>query len=241
MTQKISIEATRLVPDSEVESAKILFQEGLFEEAKKLLFQVLIQEPAHRKARVLLDQIQNKEEQLLLNSNTSKSTKKTATENQSEIIEQLNSDLGLELDAKHFDPEIENWHIETSLLPRERYDLGVAFFEMGCFKDAMRELKIAERCVRLEQTFLGEFGVSVVALYSECLVELGRTYEAKSYLEPILNEPDLKLEEKLVLFYVMGRVEHALGNSASAKGWFQKVLEVEPNFRDSNFRLAQIK
>ncbi|MBC7395954.1 MAG: hypothetical protein H7333_00805 [Bdellovibrionales bacterium] len=241
MEKKFSLEVTRLAPDDEVESAKILVQEGLIEEAKKLLFQILFLKPKHKKARTLLSQIQEKEEQQLLSHHSSYIRKKVLVEDPHDIIQKLNHDLGLNLDTQSFDPSAENWHINAELSPRERYDLAVAFFEMGCFKDSMRELKYAEKAVRLEQTFLGEFGVAVVALYSECLVELDHTFEAKAYLEPILSEPDLKLEEKLILFYVMARIEESLGNTPSARGWFQKVIEVDQSFRDAQFRLIQLR
>ena len=239
-TNPFSLEVTRVTTYDELQSAKILFQEGLLEEAKKKLYQILIASPNYARAEELLSQIQAHELKGLLSKSVSSSrAQKIRTEDSAQIIDQLNTDLGLELNLQGCNPEQENWVAHADLRPREHYDLGVAFFEMGCFRDAIRELKSAEKKIRMEQTFLGELGVSVVALSSEALVNLGRAYEAKAFLEPVLSEPDLKREEKNVLFYVMGLVEESLGNINDAKGWFQKVFDLEPDFRDTRFRLKQ--
>ena len=200
-----SLDATRVTRESELQSAKILFQEGLLDEAKKKLYQILIAAPNYTPAHDLLKLIQDGEVKGLLSQSVpNQRAKKIKVEDTDGIIQKLNADLGLGLDVRDFDPERENWITGVDLSSREHYDLGVAFFEMGCYRDAVRELKTSERKIRVEQTFLGELGVAVVALYSESLVKLERGFEAKSYLEPILSEPDLNQEEKNVLFYVMG-------------------------------------
>jgi tetratricopeptide (TPR) repeat protein len=235
-----SVEVTRVSRDGELQSAKILFQEGLLDEAKKKLYQILIAFPNYPSAVELLARIRDGEMKGLLRQTVPTAHgKKLKTEDPERIIEKLNSDLGLDLQMEGFDPARENWVSQTDLSSRGHYDLGVAFFEMGCYRDAVRELKFSERKIRMEQTFLGELGVAVVALYSESLVKLDRGFEAKSYLEPILAEPDLNQEEKNVLFYVMGIAEASLGKIPEAKGWLQKVYDLNPDFRDVRFRLTR--
>jgi tetratricopeptide (TPR) repeat protein len=235
----MSIEPTRAYSrEDELQSAKILFQEGLLEEAKKKLYQLLIATPNYERAQKLLKQIQDQELKSILSvSGPPSRRKKERHEDTDAIIEKLNLDLGLGLDIQGFDPDQENWVIQTELSAREHYDVGVAFFEMGCYRDSIRELKSAEKKIRIKQSFLGELGVAVVALYSEALVSLGRAYEAKAFLEPVLSEPDLKREEKNVLFYVMGLIETSLGRLEEARAWFQKVYDLEPDFRDTRVRL----
>ena len=239
--EKHSIEITRINALDELQSAKILFQEGLLEESKKKLYQILIGMPAYQSAQDLLKQIQSQELKGLLSQSLSLSRpKKIPTEDASRIIQKLNEDLGLNLDIKAFDADRENWIHPINLNAKEHYDVGVAFFEMGCYRDAARELRAAEKKIRMEQTFLGELGVSVAALYSETLVLLGSPYDAKVFLEPILAEPDLKLEEKNVLFYVMGLALESLGQLKQSKSWYQKVYAIDPGFRDTEFKLKQL-
>jgi tetratricopeptide (TPR) repeat protein len=113
----------------------------------------------------------------------------------------------------------------------------VAFYEMGCFGDVLRELKRAEKKIRIEESFLGELGVSVVALYAQTLVKLGQAFQAKVYLEPILIEPDLLHEQKTILYYTMGLAEQALDEKKNAKAWFQKVAMTDPDFKDVQQRI----
>ena len=76
--------------------------------------------------------------------------------------------------------------------------------------DTIRELKRAEKKIRIEESFLGELGISAVALHADALVKLGHSFQAKIYLEPILVEPDLLHEQKIILYYTMGLAEQAL-------------------------------
>lgn len=237
-----SLEATRVSLEDELQSAKILYQEGLNEEAKRKLYQILISSPQNPRAHDLLNQIKDEEMEALLSHHIPiLSQRKTGVENAERIIEKLNNDLGLELNFTELDPKVENWISQPTLSAQEHFDLGVAFFEMGCYRDAIRELKSGEKKIRIEQTFLGELGVAIVALTAECLMLISRAYEAKESLMPILNEPDLRHEEKTTLFYIMGRIEEELGIPATARGWYQKVMEIDPSFRDAGFRLKQLR
>lgn len=234
-----SLEPTRLSSFDELESAKILFQEGLFEEAKKKLHQILIVFPNFKIARALLEKIHAQEEKILLQGNPKPSSVKTKKEDAYQILKKLEFDLGIELDLDTPFTKAEQWVNDESLDPKEHYDLGVAFFEMECFSDAIRELRKAERKIRQERTFLGELGVSIVALIAESQFKSGRSFEAKSFLEPILNEPDLKHEEKIILFYLMGVIEAELGHAKESNAWLQQVISSDPHFRDAKFRLNQ--
>ncbi len=240
-TEKLSIEKTKATPSDEVESAKILFQEGLLEEAKKILHRLLIEKINFKPAQLLLDQIRKQEEQKLLADASIKNLSRTIKHEDPDLIRRrLEQDLGIVSEDAELPSRSENFIVSESLSVKEHYDLGIAFFEMDCHLDAVRELKRAERKIRLEKTFLDSEGVSVVALYVECLVKLGRAYEAESYLKPILSEPELRHEDKIVLFYLMGVIELELEHPEEARGWFQKVLKVAPGFRDAEFRLKQI-
>lgn len=239
--QVTSLEPTRVSIEDEFQSAEILFREGLTEEAKKKLFHILFSSPHNRAAQELLSRIHKTELEVLLSQRIPTTRPiRSDPEDIEQVIEKLNTDLELGLHSKDFDPDRENWATKVNVSARGHYDLGVAFFEMGCFRDSIRELKSCERKVRIEQTFLGELGVAAVALYSECLILLGQAYDVKSQLPSILNEPDLKHEEKLALFYVMARALESLGERDAARGWFQRVIDVDAEFRDSSARMNKL-
>ncbi len=229
--------------NDELESAKILIQENLFEEAKHVLFRLLtrINDPqslSHRRARELLTKIEAIElNQLMSETSHTKTQKKL--EDPTLLITQLEKDLQLysfDEDAALF--EKEQWNVEeTPVTAKGLIDLAVAFYEMGCYGDALRELRRAEKKIRIEESFLGELGVSVVALQAQALVKLGYAFKAKIYLEPIVMEPDLLHEQKIVLYYTMGLAEQALEETSTAKAWFQKVVEADPDFKDAQQRI----
>jgi len=223
----------------EVESAKILMQEGLLDEAKRLLHRVLISNPNYSRANQMLKEIQKIELDHLLNRSSNSSGGRRKIENPDEVIRKLESDLEIELSRKgsDFDPARENWNPIEALSIQGAFDLAVAFFEMGCFRDAVRELDGALRRVRQEQSSLDEVGIAIVVLQAECQIELDEAFEAKVFLAPILNEPELSHEAKLPLYYLAGRAEQALGYRAEAKAWYEKVIGIDPLFRDTHFRI----
>ena len=223
----------------EVESAKILFQEGLLDEAKRILHKVLISHPSYGRATRLLQEIRGAELDHLLNRSGSKGTDRRKPEDPAKILRKLEADLGLTLeqDLSAINPAQENWVHSGALLPVERFDLAIAFFEMGCFRDVIRELEEALRQVRLENSILDETGVSMVALLAESLISLQEAFEAKMFLAPILSEPEISHETKLPLYYLAARSEELLGGRKEARAWLEKVLEIDPLYRDANFRI----
>jgi tetratricopeptide (TPR) repeat protein len=236
---KFSIQESKPSADDDVESAKILFQEGLFDEAKKLLHQVLIRNPRFSRATVLLEEIRKEELNLIINRSSTLRGGKKPPEDPEAIIRKLEKDLGMdsEFDERQLDPAVENWSHEHRETPEQAFDLGVAFFEMGCYRDAIIELEEALRSIRIARTELGELGVAVASLYAESLIELKEAFLAKSFLLPVLNELELNHEAKIPLFYLVGRADELLGNIPESKSWYKKVLEADPFFRDANFRI----
>jgi tetratricopeptide (TPR) repeat protein len=239
--ENYSLDVTRTSAIDEVESARILFNEGLIDEAKKRLFRVLTQIPKYEPARKLLAQIDEVELKKLFQHQPTH-RRAPPTEDIDAVLATLDRDLGLALEHSE-DAAPENWHTEVVggkiLSPRELYDLGIAFHQMGFYTDALRELRRAEKKIRIENSFLDSLGISVVALTAEILTLIGRAYEARAYLEPILTEPDLKHEDKLCLYYEMAIAEDSLHEKARAQSWYQKIMSFDPHFRDVAHRVRQ--
>ncbi len=223
----------------DVESAKILVQEGLLDEAKRLLHRVLITHPSYSRASKLLKEIQKTELDQILNRSRGYGSERKKLEHPDRVLKKLEADLGISLEgaADGLDPKKENWIHGVSLDFRERFDLAIAFYEMGCYRDADREAAEALRQYRVENSSLDETGVSIVALRAETLIRLEEAFEAKLFLMSILNEPEISHELKLPLYYLAARSEEMTGGYAEAKAWLQKVMDIDPLFRDANFRI----
>jgi len=231
--------------NDELESARILIQENLYDEAKRVLFRLLtrINDPmsfSHRRAKELLSKIEAIElNEIMTKVSRSKTIKNV--EDSTLIISRLEKELDLDLDSyEENTPLMESEFWNVNLVPTTvvgLFDLAIAFYEMGCFGDALRELRRAEKKIRIEESFLGEVGVSIVALYAQTLLKIGHPFRAKIYLEPILLESDLLHEQKIILYYTMGIIEQALEEKSNAKGWFKKVAASDPEFKDVQQRL----
>lgn len=221
--------------EDDLESAKILFSEGLLEESKRVLYRMLLHSPQFRKGRELLAQIQKHELEKIHDSHP-RTASKSVTEDPDDVIRRLEGDLGINSDSAGPDPSLETWAHPSDLDAQSHLDLGIAFFEMGCFRDAERELRAAVRQVLQSSSELGETGLSATALLAESLILLGEAFDAKMLLEAPLSDAGLMHEDKTAIYYLMGRAEEALGHPASAKGWYGKVLQAEPFFRDAEFR-----
>ncbi len=232
--------------NDDLESARILIQENLLDESKRILFRMLTRisdtnSISYRRAREMLSQIEKIELDELMNK-APRGKRTPRVEDPTRLIHSLEKDLSMEpIDSEMPIMEVEQWSVVGErLTARELLDLAVAFFEMGCYGDAIRELKKAEKRIRIEETFLGELGVSIVALQAQALIELGQPFDARIYLEPILLESDIPHEQKIILYYTMGLAEQALENKISAKAWLQKVKDTEPNFKDVEQRLRHL-
>jgi len=241
---------TRAHIRDEIESARILIREGLVEEAKRILYRALTAQPDQREANLLLDAIQQNELQSLLDSvvtnpegatraeNTRRSSWRKTTERRAEsqdkIIEDLERDLHFQCEDTTSNAGLPRWVVEGGT---PSFDLGIAFYQMDCFADALPILEKAEKDIRAQTTALSRDGIMIASMIAHCRVQLGDAFGAKLYLEPILFEPEVALDDKTVLFYEMGRIEEALSNPEAAQGWWKRVLEIDPQFRDAAYRI----
>jgi tetratricopeptide (TPR) repeat protein len=217
---------------------------------------LIVNHPGFESARSLLKQIEDLELKKIFGP-TRRVRKPPKIERAELIIDSLERDLGISTQNQTTEEDIaetdmiraERWVASLKfaadssheLTPQERFDLGIAFFEMDCHADALRELGRAEKKIRIEESFLGSLGVAIVALSVECMIKLGSVFEAKAYLEPVLVEADLKHEDKLALYYSMGLVEEELGHIASAVGWYQKVARTDADHRDVRRRIRYLQ
>ena len=230
--------------NDDLESAKILIQENLLDEAKRTLFRLIAHHASSTsyiniRAREMLKTIETIEMKNINSLGGIRERRKPRVEDADRLIEKLEQDLNFTIEDDHQAVSVaEQWAaVDAKLSVRDLLDLAVGFFEMGCYPDAIRELRKAEKKIRIEESFLGELGVSIVALHAQALIEMGMAFDARIYLEPILLEPDLPHEQKIILYYTMGLAEQALENKTTAKAWFQKVKSTEPGFRDVDQRI----
>jgi tetratricopeptide (TPR) repeat protein len=114
-----------------------------------------------------------------------------------------------------------------------RYDLGVAFKEMGLLDDAIAEFQKALRSRAHRLPTYEALG--------QCFVEQGRYQVAVTVLSRALHEPGLNDEHRVGVLYLLAYSCEALQRWGEARSYFQRVYATDINFRDVAARLAALE
>jgi len=112
-----------------------------------------------------------------------------------------------------------------------RYNLGIAFKEMGLLDDAVREFSVSKG----EETLF----LSSLLMLKECYEGLGRYEEAITFLDELLEKGGLEEKIYLDILYQKGLVLEKNGDLKEAQLQFGKVYEIDENFRDVSERVSQ--
>jgi tetratricopeptide (TPR) repeat protein len=113
-----------------------------------------------------------------------------------------------------------------------RYDLGLAYKEMGLLDAAIAQLHgaLAE----------GDNPLASLEVLGECYLERGeqgKAYRVLEHATGIGSASDLDL---LGVRYLLGRCEEAMGEVEAARESFTRVVSIEPSFRDAAARLREL-
>jgi pilus assembly protein FimV len=113
------------------------------------------------------------------------------------------------------------------------YDLGIAYKEMGLLEDAVRELRLAARDPARQIDCFTVLGI--------CYREQGRPDEAVRMIEGFLAEEGAAGEKAPGIVYEMAAAQEEAGKASEALKWFERVSEIDPEFRDVRERLSSLR
>jgi tetratricopeptide (TPR) repeat protein len=113
------------------------------------------------------------------------------------------------------------------------YDLGIAYKEMGLLEDAVRELRLAARDPARQVDCFTVLGI--------CYREEGRPDEAVRMIEGFFAEEGATGEKAPGIVYEMAAAQEESGNASEALKWFERVSEIDPEFRDVGERLSRLR
>jgi tetratricopeptide (TPR) repeat protein len=105
-----------------------------------------------------------------------------------------------------------------------RYNLGIAYKEMGLLEEAIHEFLISSKH---PLKFFDSAG-----LLGMCFREKGMFSEAISWFEKAADIPDRKREEYLAVKYEMVMTYRLHEDYQSAKKYAEDIMKTEPNFRN---------
>jgi tetratricopeptide (TPR) repeat protein len=161
-----------------------------------------------------------------------------------DLAAELSSELGAEADessekeAAGFQTIFEAFKkgIHDTLGPEEcdaRYDLAIAYREMGLIDDAVEALDVAVRG--------GSRRVEALSLIATCKLELGRPEESVAHLEEALTIVGAEDEAATSLHYERASALQAAGQTADALEGFRKVAAEDPGFREVEAQIAELE
>lgn len=112
------------------------------------------------------------------------------------------------------------------------YDLGTTYLEMELFDDAVAEFEIASRGK--------SFALPSQEMLGYCFLRKGQIDLAIRELEKALTLPGHDDRDRLGIHYNLGIACGVTDRENDAIEHFQKILEVDPNFRDTRSRLERL-
>jgi len=114
-----------------------------------------------------------------------------------------------------------------------RYDLGLAYREMGLYEDAIGEFRI---CLDSESRRFDS-----LHLMGICARDLSRFEDSVNYFEQALATAEI-LEERLVgVYFELSFAQEGLGDVGRATASVRKVLEIDADFPAARERLATLE
>jgi pilus assembly protein FimV len=115
-----------------------------------------------------------------------------------------------------------------------KYDLGIAFQEMGMLDEALEQFRsaLAGGDRRREVEILNMIGI--------CLGLKARHEEAIEAYQQALGSEFLTDEASKALHFELGAAHEALGQPEAALGYFQKVAQVDPGYRSVAERVSRL-
>ena len=247
-----------------IQSAKILTNEGLVDDAKKTLHQVLIADPGNAVAKQLLVEIQELElKQIIEGAETRRPFGRRQETSLPEVdVEALMRQLDQDLNLGIFSDAIPAAHagqlslfysnelLQDFCLRLERQlvgattqdwiDLGIGFLEMELYLVAIHLFAGAWKRLDPEAPETAEVLLSATCLLAFSLILAGRPFEAVARIQPLLRDVEIKRENKAELIYLMGRTYESMKKYDLAQNFYKQVLEIDARYRDVDLRLQKL-
>ena len=113
-----------------------------------------------------------------------------------------------------------------------RYDLAIAYKEMGLLDDAISAFQVCVSCPTR--------GLDSLQLMAQCQLDAGRANDAIGHLEQALSSDELPRERRAGLYFDLARAFAAAGDVARARTTYENVSELDPSFPGVSEAVAEL-
>lgn len=113
------------------------------------------------------------------------------------------------------------------------YDLGCAFRDMGLIDEAVAEFQIAARTIT--------YRLRAIEMLGACFLDKEDYRIALKVLSRALQVPGYRDEELVGIFYALGFANEALGHTATALEWYERVIGCDVGFKDAAERVSALR
>jgi tetratricopeptide (TPR) repeat protein len=113
-----------------------------------------------------------------------------------------------------------------------RYDLAIAYKEMGLTDDAISAFQICVPCPTR--------GLDSLQLMAQCQLDAGRVADAIGHLEQALSMDGLTPARRAGIYFDLGRAFCDAGDYARARANFETVTELDPTFPGVKYAVADL-
>jgi hypothetical protein len=137
-----------------------------------------------------------------------------------------------------FKEEVESSSTENDD-PETRYNLGMAFKEMGLLDEAIGELQ--KVCKAAEGGHAFPKTLEAYTWLAHCFVQKGLPEAAVHWYEKALQLPGLGDEQTVAIRYELACAHHAAGDLSAARRHFMHVLSVNIDYRDVAQRIQSLR
>ncbi len=259
------IKTARILKDEGLlTDAKKILRYILIQDSKNLIAQVLLNEINHLELKSILGSFESSSFKSIPNSVASGQNPLSVSASIDVLIQQLDQDLQLNLfDSNSLTPlsaSAVDWNalrdpekinsfctdLEQkwiSLTAKDWMDLGIAFLEMDLKGVAIHLFAYACRRIQLkrdgERVGIQE-EVTATSLLAYAFLLDGQPLKAIHSLQTLLRDPLLEEEQKIELFYLMGRAYELLNEWEMVFQFYDQVAEIDPHYRDLEQRLSVV-
>jgi len=208
-----------------LEEARIYVEQGLFDEAEVAYRRILEVDPGNKMVQTKLRSLEETKKEFFSPKSPSEVTK---------IFRNYKTLAGGEMDisslAQQIGADILKEKKEGDL--KVHYDLAMAYLEIGMFEEAIDEFRIAAGDPKWEFDSYRKM--------AECYREKGDLNFTIKYLKKALRKKDMPRSEFLEISYELGKAYESKGMSKEALIIFQKIGQVDQNFKDIQERVRAL-